>query len=63
MPQKHRKSGTFDRKVPLRCYKDTSFFSQKQIVLKRRFTATGKESERGFFVKNKSYIVKAIKKL
>ncbi len=34
MPEEHSKSGTFYKEVPLRCYKDTTFFSQKQIVLK-----------------------------
>ncbi len=34
MPEKHSKSGTSLWKVPLRCYKDTTFFSRKQIVLK-----------------------------
>ncbi len=34
MPEKHRKSGTFVWKAPLRYCKDTTFYGQKQIVLK-----------------------------
>ncbi|GFI34854.1 hypothetical protein IMSAGC014_01357 [Bacteroidaceae bacterium] len=34
MPEKHSKSETSVWKVPLRSYKYTTFFSQKQIVLK-----------------------------
>lgn len=36
MPEKHRKSGTFHREVPLRYYKYTKFYARKQIVLKKR---------------------------
>ena len=34
MPEKHRKSGTFHREVPLRYYKYTKFHARKQIMLK-----------------------------
>ncbi len=41
MPEKHRKSGTFVWKAPLRYYKDTTFYGQKQIVLKMGLKSNG----------------------